>query len=336
LCIFVKIKKENMKKIYTIIGLLTIAFAANSQNGARPNTNRQLLSKPQITTGQLVNSVSTTTNVLLVPASFDDAGCQTDIGFYTSSGYGNTAGTNVSGDNIMAQKYSLTTYSLSSPASVLGVQAIMSATGTGSITAEIYEDLAGVPGSLLGTSLPCDISTINSNSNTAVFIFSSGIALSGTDFYVAVNFNDLDAAGTGTVAIAQTDACASNGSGAWENFVNFDQSWYAFADPTNWDWTTDLGIFPYVSADFSTGIKTNSSNEVISLFPNPTSGILNINLVDVTSSIEVFNVIGEKVYTVNLVKGNNSIDLSGLYNGAYFVKMNTNNQVITKKVVLTK
>ncbi len=84
------------------------------------------------------------------------------------------------------------------------------------------------------------------------------------------------------------------------------------------------------------GIKTNSSIDAISIFPNPTSGILNVTSVEVTSSIEVFNVIGEKVYSSNLVKGNNVVDLSSLSNGAYFVKMNSNNQIITKKVVLSK
>jgi hypothetical protein len=85
-----------------------------------------------------------------------------------------------------------------------------------------------------------------------------------------------------------------------------------------------------------TGIKINSAVEAIAIFPNPTSGILNVTAIEVNSSIEVFNVIGEKVYSGNLVKGNNSIDLSVLSNGAYFVKMNSNNQIITKKVVLAK
>ena len=84
------------------------------------------------------------------------------------------------------------------------------------------------------------------------------------------------------------------------------------------------------------GIKSISSNNAISIFPNPTSGILNVNAIEVNSSIEVINVIGEKVYSNTLVKGNNSIDLSGLSNGAYFVKLNSNNQITTKKVVLSK
>ncbi len=84
------------------------------------------------------------------------------------------------------------------------------------------------------------------------------------------------------------------------------------------------------------GIKSISANNSISIFPNPTSGLLNINAVEVNSSVDVYNVIGEKVYSNTLVKGNNVVDLSGLANGAYFVKLNSNGSITTKKVVLTK
>jgi len=85
----------------------------------------------------------------------------------------------------------------------------------------------------------------------------------------------------------------------------------------------------------ATGIKNNSLTE-IAIFPNPTSGMLNINATEVNSSVEVFSVIGEKVYSGNLLKGNNSLDLSGLANGTYIVKMNSDNQTINKKVVISK
>ena len=88
----------------------------------------------------------------------------------------------------------------------------------------------------------------------------------------------------------------------------------------------------------TTGIKSNSSvAETISIFPNPSTGLLNINTIDATTSVEVYNVIGEKVYSnKNLNKGTNSIDLSNLSNGSYFVKMNSNNNITTKKVVISK
>ncbi|MBC7694289.1 MAG: T9SS type A sorting domain-containing protein [Burkholderiales bacterium] len=91
-----------------------------------------------------------------------------------------------------------------------------------------------------------------------------------------------------------------------------------------------------ISKEASVGVKTIAANDAISIFPNPTSGILNINAIEVNSTVEVFNVIGDKVYTANLTKGNNTVDLSGLANGAYFVKLNSNGQVTAKKVVLSK
>lgn len=86
----------------------------------------------------------------------------------------------------------------------------------------------------------------------------------------------------------------------------------------------------------SVGIKGNTASQSISIFPNPTAGILNINAIEANGTIEVYNVIGDKVYSNSVVKGNNSIDLSGLANGAYFLKVNSNNQIISKKVVLSK
>jgi len=325
-----------MKKIYTLIGSLAIAFAANAQTVTRSTSDLQMVSQPQITGQQIANSVATATTTILLPASFKNTGCQsTDIGFYSFTGYGYVAGTNTAGDNMKAQRYSLMTYSLATPATVMGVQAVMTSVGTGSITAKIYGDNAGAPGTLLGTSLPCNITTIMTNSNTAVFTFATPVALTGPFFYVAVDFDALDAAGTGTVAIASTNTCTANGSGAWENWVNDDGLWYSFADANNWGSNLDLGIFPVLSAEISTGIKSNSTTS-ISLFPNPTSGVLNINSVEVTSSFEVFNLIGSKVFSSTLTKGNNNVDLSGLANGSYFVKLNSDNQVISKKIIISK
>lgn len=85
----------------------------------------------------------------------------------------------------------------------------------------------------------------------------------------------------------------------------------------------------------ATGIKTNAI-ESASIFPNPNNGIFNINNVEATSSFEVYNVIGDKVFSSQLNKGNNAIDLSNLSNGSYFVKINSNNGSTTKKVVISK
>lgn len=92
-----------------------------------------------------------------------------------------------------------------------------------------------------------------------------------------------------------------------------------------------------ISKVTSTGIKTLSSNEMALIFPNPSNGVLNINTVDANTSVEIYNVVGEQVYSnVNLIKGHNTLDLTALANGAYFVKIYNNNQNSTKKIIVNK
>lgn len=154
------------------------------------------------------------------------------------------------------------------------------------------------------------------------------------------------AAAMTTVLKANTPIVANAQAGAWKkDSVNFT----ATANETRYFALVGGGAITSASDQINvrfddimitknvvTGIKSISANDAISIFPNPTSGVLNINAVETNSSVEVLNIVGEKVYSNTLVKGNNTIDLSNLANGAYFVKMNSNNQVITKKVVLSK
>jgi hypothetical protein len=84
------------------------------------------------------------------------------------------------------------------------------------------------------------------------------------------------------------------------------------------------------------------SNENINIYPNPSNGLLNIDINiangnDVT--VEVVDLLGSVVYFKNL---NNTsaqsldVDLSNETNGVYFVKVKINEEVYTSKVTLTK
>lgn len=70
----------------------------------------------------------------------------------------------------------------------------------------------------------------------------------------------------------------------------------------------------------------------ISIYPNPSSGILFINSTEVISSISISNVIGKTVYSCDAVI-NKMIDINKLENGIYFVTLNNS---ITKKIFLTR
>lgn len=89
-----------------------------------------------------------------------------------------------------------------------------------------------------------------------------------------------------------------------------------------------------------TNITETELNEMISVFPNPTNGILNINLGFADAGdvqVRVFNTLGEQVDLIranNSVGGNYSFDLSDRTNGIYFVEISTAYGKITRKVLL--
>jgi hypothetical protein len=75
----------------------------------------------------------------------------------------------------------------------------------------------------------------------------------------------------------------------------------------------------------------------VNVYPNPTNGIIEINVADATNfNYTIIDVVGN-VVTNNTVNGNRTtINLTNNALGVYFVTINTNNGSITKKVMLTK
>lgn len=90
-------------------------------------------------------------------------------------------------------------------------------------------------------------------------------------------------------------------------------------------------------ADLSTGINEELLNSSVVAYPNPTSGVITLNITDNTQGtvVNIYNVAGSLVststYNGNVV--NEKIDLSSFDNGIYMMIINSNNNVITKKIV---
>jgi len=87
--------------------------------------------------------------------------------------------------------------------------------------------------------------------------------------------------------------------------------------------------------DLSSGVTPVVSNNAVKVYPNPTSGLVKIDNVE-GATINVYNVAGALVQTVVSNSVNTSLNLSGLSNGSYIVKIVKNNEVVTKKVNLNK
>ena len=90
------------------------------------------------------------------------------------------------------------------------------------------------------------------------------------------------------------------------------------------------------------GILDVAFDNSISMIPNPSNGnvTLTISGVDNSVNITVYNVIGQTVKTfastdvANVF--NKNLDLNGLSNGTYLVKIQSGNKVATKKLVISK
>ncbi len=74
----------------------------------------------------------------------------------------------------------------------------------------------------------------------------------------------------------------------------------------------------------------------ISLYPNPSSGLFNIGLPELSSPtiVEIYNTMGALVYHQAVSAGQNSIDLSGYANGLYIVNIIAENKVIAAKKII--
>lgn len=86
------------------------------------------------------------------------------------------------------------------------------------------------------------------------------------------------------------------------------------------------------STDGTMGVSDLSASN-IQIYPNPSTGIFNINLND-KSSVEVFDVTGKLVYKQSNVQGSATIDLTGKGKGVFVVKVTDGKNVTTKKVIV--
>jgi len=96
-------------------------------------------------------------------------------------------------------------------------------------------------------------------------------------------------------------------------------------------------ILDWVPA-MTTGIDSVSEDPGISVYPNPTNGIFNVDFKK-ASSIKVVNNLGATVYEEkieNATKGTKSIDLTKYANGIYFIYVSDGEKSSKHKVILNK
>ena len=125
----------------------------------------------------------------------------------------------------------------------------------------------------------------------------------------------------------------SSYSAATNVFIRFKVT----SDYENNMYVDDINIFGN-----PTGVTTANFSDNIHLYPNPTDGTLYLSA-DFTKAenlkVFIYNVVGEEVGRVisnNTLGGAMTLDLHTMTNGVYFVRVSTDTQTFTQKVVLNK
>ena len=80
----------------------------------------------------------------------------------------------------------------------------------------------------------------------------------------------------------------------------------------------------------------DDGNSNISIYPNPTTGIFTINNEQLTiNNLSILDITGKIIYNEQFTMHNEqlTIDISNLPVGVYFIKIQTDNEIITKKIV---
>ena len=106
--------------------------------------------------------------------------------------------------------------------------------------------------------------------------------------------------------------------------------------------TVYLRVFDYGNAEFGTfqvsaydgSLATNTfDTSKFNYYPNPVKDVLNLTYSQNISKIQVMNILGQEVLSKSVNANQSQVDMSNLPSGTYLVKVTSDNQVKTIKVV---
>lgn len=146
-----------------------------------------------------------------------------------------------------------------------------------------------------------------------------------------------------------TDSTSISGNPYIITYNNDQYIWYKegthYSIASTFNLVSTAGTFTggHYLVSTSLGIEEDlESMNNINLFPNPASQIVNLNYTLENSSevkISVFNIAGQEVYSEQMINGVagenfNEINVSSFETGTYFVRFQSNESVVTKKLIV--
>jgi hypothetical protein len=92
------------------------------------------------------------------------------------------------------------------------------------------------------------------------------------------------------------------------------------------------GLYSISAFDASLG-NNSFDNANFSYYPNPVKNTLNLSYNQEISNVEIFNLLGQRVSASTINANQGQVDMSNLSNGVYLVKVTSNNQEKTIRVI---
>lgn len=99
---------------------------------------------------------------------------------------------------------------------------------------------------------------------------------------------------------------------------------------------TDMYMMKIDDISITANTGVNDIENSASIYPNPANNILNINATSNINSVEVFNMMGQKVAAYDANDTYTQINTSNLINGMYLIRINTENGVINQKFTVAR
>ena len=81
----------------------------------------------------------------------------------------------------------------------------------------------------------------------------------------------------------------------------------------------------------------NNQEQIIKIYPNPTSGLITVDLTSDIKNITVLDIIGNQLLQVENKSNQSSpirLDLSSFAQGTYFIQIEQNNQILNYQIIL--
>lgn len=131
----------------------------------------------------------------------------------------------------------------------------------------------------------------------------------------------------------------------WSGEIGWTQTSYILTPGSHelrWEYTKDSSVssgsdcawidnvvFP--ASTIITDVYEVVEKNAVTIYPNPMNDVLNIELGDNQSDVEVYNSLGQMVKRIEMMSGDVTINVEDLNAGIYFVKVNNSVTKIVKK-----